>query len=87
MGETNPEVVQKENPCMNLLLFMTSQTDHTKNTNHATVKREGLIILKGKKNVPGCMKYPPVSWQPHSRRWLANVPCANCMSFQFQPNS
>lgn len=53
----------------------------------ATVKRKGLIILKGNRNVPGCMKYPPVSWQPHSRRWLANVPCANCMSFQFQPNS
>lgn len=40
------------------------------------------------RNVPGCMKYPPVSWQPHSRRWLANVPCANSSkSFQFQPNS
>jgi len=48
MGETSPEVAQKENPCMHLLIFMASQTDHTKNTNHATVKREGLIILKRK---------------------------------------
>lgn len=38
--------------------------------------------------LPGCMKYPPVSWQPHSKRWPARVPCANrWKSSQFQPNS